>query len=160
MEFFHHAESWVLVSFILFVALLIYLKVPKILMRLLDEHSFKVKSQLDEARKLRDEAAEMLADYKKKQADAELQAADILAGAHADAAQFAVDSRQKMAETLDRRTKQAMQKIAQAEAAATKEVRARAADLAIAAASKILAGQKGNAKLIAESIAAVKFKVN
>ncbi len=160
MEFFRHAESWVLVSFILFVGLLIYLKVPKILMRLLDEHSFKVKSQLNEASKLRDEAAAMLADYKKKQADAERHAAEILANAHADAAQFAVDSRQKMTETLERRTKQALQKIAQAEAAATKDVRNRATDLAIAAASTLLSAQKGNTKLIAESIAAVKSKAN
>ena len=160
MEFFRHAESWVLVSFILFVGLLIYLKVPKILMRLLDEHSFKVKSQLDEASKLRDEAAAMLADYRKKQADAERQAAEILAAAQANAAQFAIDSRQKMAETLDRRTKQALQKIAQAEAAAMKDVRNSATDLAIAAASSLLAGQKGNAKLVTESIAAVKSKAN
>ena len=160
MEFFRHAESWVLVSFILFVALLIYLKVPKILLRLLDEHSFRVSMQLTEARKLRDEAATMLADYKKKQADAELQAADILASAKTDAEQFAIDSRQKMAETLDRRTKQAMLKIAQAESAATKEVRARATDLAIAAAGNLIAGQKSNPKLIEESIAAVKSKMN
>ena len=160
MEFFHHAESWVLVSFILFVALLIYLRVPKILLRFLDEHSFRVSMQLTEARKLRDEAAAMLADYKKKQADAELLVADILAGAKSDAEQFAIDSRQKMTETLERRTKQAMQKIAQAEVAATKEVRARAADLAIAAAGNLIAGQKSNPKLIEESIAAVKSKMN
>ena len=160
MEFFQHAESWVLVSFILFVALLVYLKVPKILMRLLDEHSFKVKSQLDEARKLRDDAAAMLADYKHKQADAEKQAADILENAKAEAVQLAEASRQKMVETLDRLTKQAMQKISQAEASATKDVRARATDLAIAAAGNVMAAQKGNAKLIAESIAAVKSKTN
>jgi F-type H+-transporting ATPase subunit b len=160
MEFFGHAESWVLVSFLLFICLLVYLKVPKILLRLLDEHSFRVSMQLTEARKLRDEAAAMLADYKKKQADAELQAADIMAGAKADAEQFAIDSRQKMTETLDRRTKQAMQKIAQAEATATKEVRARATDVAIAAAGNLIAAQKSNPKLIAESIAAVKTKMN
>ncbi|MEO9168647.1 MAG: ATP F0F1 synthase subunit B [Aestuariivirga sp.] len=160
MEFFGEAESWVLVSFLLFVCLMIYLKVPKILLRLLDEHSFRVSMQLTEARKLRDEAAAMLADYKKKQADAEQQAADIMASAKADAEQFAIDSRQKMTETLDRRTKQAMQKIAQAEVTATKEVRARATDLAIAAAGNVIAGQKSNPKLIAESIAAVKTKMN
>ena len=160
MEFFHHAESWVLVSFLLFVGLLIYLKVPKILMRLLDEHSFKVKSQLDEARKLREEAAAMLADYKKKQADAEQQAADIIANAKTEAEQFAADSRQKMTETLERRTKQAMQKIAQAEAAATKDVRARITDLAIATAGNVIAAQKGNTRLITESIEAVKSNVN
>lgn len=160
MEFFGEAESWVLVSFLLFVCLMVYLKVPKILLRLLDEHSFRVSMQLTEARKLRDEAAAMLADYKKKQADAEQQAADIMASAKADAEQFAIDSRQKMTETLDRRTKQAMQKIAQAEVTATKEVRARATDLAIAAAGNVIAGQKSNPKLIAESIAAVKTKMN
>jgi F-type H+-transporting ATPase subunit b len=160
MEFFGHAESWVLVSFLLFICLLVYLKVPKILMRLLDEHSIRVSMQLTEARKLRDEAAAMLADYKKKRADAELQAADIMANAKAEAEQFAIDSRQKMTETLDRRTKQAMQKIAQAEATATKEVRARATDVAIAAAGNLIAAQKSNPKLIAESIAAVKTKMN
>lgn len=160
MEFFGHAESWVLVSFLLFICLLVYLKVPKILMRLLDEHSIRVSMQLTEARKLREEAAAMLADYKKKQADAELQAADIMTNAKAEAEQFAIDARQKMTETLDRRTKQAMQKIAQAEATATKEVRARATDLAIAAAGNLIASQKSNPKLIAESIAAVKTKMN
>lgn len=163
MEFFHHAESWVLVSFLLFVGLLIYLKVPKIVGRVLDEHSFQVKSQLDEARKLRDEAALLLANYKKKQVDAEKQAADIIAGAKADAEQFAVDARQKMAETLDRRTKQAEQKIARAEATAMAEVKARAAELATTAASQILGdiakGQVGS-QLITESIAAVKSRLN
>ena len=65
-----------------------------------------------------------------------------------------------MAETLDRRTKQAMQKIAQAEAAATKDVRARVTDLAIATAGNVMAAQKGNARLITESIEAVKSKAN
>ena len=160
MEFFHHAESWVLVSFLLFTGLLIYLKVPKILGRLLDEHSFKVTSELDEARKLRFEAEALLAEYKNKQADAEKQAADIIASARADAAQFAVDSRQKLTETIARRTKQAEQKIAQAEAAATKEVRAFATDLAVNAATKLIAEQKSGGKLIAESIAAVKARLN
>ena len=163
MEFFHHAESWVLVSFLLFVGLLIYLKVPKIVGRVLDEHSFKVSSQLDEARKLRDEAAQLLADYKKKQSDAEKQAADIISSAKADAEQYAVDARQKMSETLDRRTQQAEQKIARAEATAMAEVKARAAELATTAAAQILgdvAKGKAGAGLIAQSIAAVKSRLN
>jgi F-type H+-transporting ATPase subunit b len=163
MEFFRHAESWVLVSFILFVALLIYLKVPKMIGRLLDEHSFKVKHELDEARKLREDAEALLAEYKQKRVDAEKQAAEIVASAKADAAQFATDSRKKLAETMDRRAKQAEQKIARAEAAAVGEVRARATELATAAAAQLLgdaAKGKTGASLIADSIAAVKSRLN
>jgi F-type H+-transporting ATPase subunit b len=163
MEFFRHAESWVLVSFLLFVALLIYLKVPKMVGRLLDEHSFKVKHELDEARKLREDAEALLTEYKQKRADAEKQAAEIVASAKADAAQFAVDAKQKLIETMDRRAKQAEQKIARAEAAATAEVRARATELATAAAAHLLGdaatGKKG-ASLISDSIAAVKARLN
>jgi F-type H+-transporting ATPase subunit b len=163
MSFFHEAESWVLISFLLFVALLVYLKVPKIVGRLLDEHSFKVKHELDEARKLREDAEALLAEYKQKRVDAEKQASEIVASAKADAAQFAADASAKLTETMDRRTKQAEQKIARAEAAATAEVRTRATELATAAAAHLLGdaatGKKG-ASLIADSIAAVKSRFN
>lgn len=163
MEFFRHAESWVLVSFILFLGLLVYLKVPAMLGRMLDERASKISKELDDARKLREDAAALLEEYKKKRADAEQEAASIVAQARSDAEAYAADSRKKLTETLARRTKQAEQKIAQAEAAATKEVRIAAGELAIAAAARLIkdgVSGKHSENLIAESIAAVKSRLN
>lgn len=163
MEFFGEPESWVLVAFILFVALMVYLKVPAMVAKMLDERSAKIAKDLDEARKLREEAQALLDSYKAKRGEAEKQAADIVAQAKADAEEYAEEARRKLTESVERRTRQAEQKIAQAEAAAVKDVRNAAAELAIAAAAKLSAeaakGTKG-AKLIEESIAAVKSQLN
>ena len=163
MEFFGKPESWVLVAFILFVALMVYLKVPAMVAKMLDERSAKIAKDLDEARKLREEAQALLDSYKSRRSEAEQQAAGIIAQAKADAEEYADEARKKLSESLERRTRQAEQKIAQAEAAAVKDVRNAAADLAIAAAAKLSAeaakGSKGG-KLIEESIAAVKNQLN
>ena len=163
MEFFRHAESWVLVSFILFLALLAYLKVPAMLAKMLDERAEKISNELDTARKLREEAAALLEEYKKKRVDAVAEAAEIVAQAKRDAEIYAVDARKKLSETLARRSKQAENKIAQAEASASKDVRIAATELAIAAAASLLKdGTKGKSgeRLIAESITAVKSRLN
>ncbi len=163
MEFFHEPESWVAIAFVLFAALLVYLKVPAMLARMLDERSVKIAGELAEARKLREEAQALLASYQKKRAEAEKDAAGIVEQARKEAETYTAEARRKLAETLERRSKQAEQKIAQAEAAAIKEVRTVATDIAIAAASQLageaVKGAKGDG-LIAESIAAVKSRLN
>ncbi len=163
MGFFGKAESWVLVSFILFVALLVYLKVPAMAAKALDARAAKIAKELDEARKLRQEAQALLDSYKSKRSDAEREAAGIIAQAKSDAAEYAAESRRKLGEALERRTKQAEQKIAQAEAAAIKDVRNAAIELAASAAQGLLAdtakGAKG-AELIATSIEAVRIRLN
>jgi F-type H+-transporting ATPase subunit b len=163
MSFFGDPASWVLVSFLFFIALLIYLKVPAMAAKALDERSAKIAKELEEARKLREEAQALLDSYKAKRSEAEREAAGIVAQARADAEEFAAESRRKLAETIERRTKQAEQKIAQAEAAAMKEVRDIATELAIEAAAKLTAeavkGTRG-ARLVEESIAAVKSRLN
>ena len=163
MEFLREPESWVAVSFVLFAGLLVYLKVPAMLARMLDERSAKIAGELAEARKLREEAQALLASYQKKRAEAEKDAADIIDQARKEAEAYTAEARRKLAETLERRTRQAEQKIAQAEAAAIKEVRTVATDIAIAAASQLageaVKGAKGDG-LIAESIAAVKSRLN
>jgi F-type H+-transporting ATPase subunit b len=163
MEFFHEAETWVLVAFLMFVGLLVYLKVPATVTRMLDDRSAKIAQELDQARKLREEAQALLEGYQKKRAEAERDAAAIVAQAKVDAGEFAAEARRKLAETLERRSRQAEQKIAQAEAAAVKEVRTIATDIAVAAATSLVAdaakGPKGDA-LIADSIAAVKSRLN
>ncbi len=163
MTFFGNPTTWVLVSFILFLALLVYLKVPAMLGKTLDERSAKIAKDLDDARKLREEAASLLDEYKKKRAAAEKEAADIISGAKADAEAYATESKKKLADSLDRRARQAEQKIAQAEAAAIKDVRNSATDLAIASAAKALKDRSkgaGGDGLIAESIGAVKSRLN
>ena len=160
---FHEAETWVAVAFVLFVGLGVYLKVPAMLAKMLDERADKISKELAEARKLREEAQALLTEYQKKRAEAEKDAANIVAQAKLEAESYSVETRKKLAETIERRTKQAAQKIAQAEAAAIKEVRTTATEAAIAAASKLVGeavqGAKG-AKLIDDSIAAVKSRLN
>ena len=157
------AETWVAVAFLLFVGLGIYLKVPAMLAKMLDERADKISKELAEARKLREEAQALLAEYQKKRAEAEKDAANIVAQAKVEAEAYSVETRKKLAETIERRTKQAAQKIAQAEAAAIKEVRTMATEAAIAAASRLVGeavqGAAGG-KLIDESIAAVKSRLN
>ena len=160
---FHEAETWVAVAFLLFVGLAIYLKVPAMAAKMLDERADKIGKELAEAKKLREEAQALLAEYQKKRVEAEKDAANIVAQAKVEAESYSVETRKKLAETIERRTKQAAQKIAQAEAAAVKEVRTVATEAAIAAASKLVGeavqGTRG-AKLVDESIAAVKNRLN
>lgn len=160
---FHEAETWVAIAFVLFVALAVYLKVPGMVAKMLDERADKIGRELAEAKKLREEAQALLAEYQKKRVEAEKDAANIIAQAKVEAESYSVETRKKLAETIERRTKQAAQKIAQAEAAAVKEVRTVATEAAIAAASKLVGeavqGTKG-VKLVDESIAAVKSRLN
>jgi len=115
------------------------------------------------AQKQIEEAQSLLAEYQKKRVEAEKHAAEIVAQAKVEAETYSVETRKKLAETIERRTKQAAQKIAQAEAAAVKEVRTSATEAAIAAATKLVGeamqGTRG-AKLVDESIAAVKSRLN
>jgi len=163
MEFFHHAESWVLVAFILFIALLVYLKVPAKVAAMLDDRANKIASELAEAKRLREEAQALLAEYQKKRVDAERDAVNIIEQAKREAEAFATEARAKLTETLDRRSRQAEQKIAQAEAQAVKEVRNIATDLAVAAAGHLIGstakGDAGN-RLIEDGISQVKSKLN
>ncbi len=153
-------------TFFAFVALVIFLGIVlwagahKKAGAALDNRATLIEKELTDARKLREDAEKLLADYKQKKLDAQKEAADIVASAQSQAKEFAADAAKKLSETIVRRSKQAETKIAQAEAAAVKDVRSKATDLAIAAAGNLLAAQKGNAKLIAESIAAVKSKAN
>jgi F-type H+-transporting ATPase subunit b len=160
---FFEAETWVAIAFFCFLGLLIYVGVHRQLAKALDDRAARIKAELDEARKLRDDAAQLLADYQKKREEAETEAQGIVAGARAEAERMAADAKTKVEEFVDRRTKLAETKIAQAEAQAAAEVRGAAADAAVAAAEKILAQEaKGKlaADLIAKGIEDVRKKLN
>ena len=156
-------EFWVAVAFVIFVGVLIYVGAHRKIIEALDQRSARIKSELDEARRLRDEAQSLLAEYQRKQGEAEREAAAIVAEAKAEAERVAAEARGKMEEFVARRTRQAETKIGQAEAQALADVRAAAADAAVAAAEKILretAKGKIADDLIARGIADVKSKLN
>jgi len=132
------AEFWVAAAFVLFLGVLAYFRVHKVLVDGLDQRTARIKAELDEARRLKDEAQTLLAAYKNKQHEAEQEAEAIIAGAKAEAERIAAEAKTKIEDLLSRRTKMAENKIAQAEAQALADVRAAAADAAVAAAEKIL----------------------
>ena len=154
---------WVAIAFVIFVGLLGYLGVHRQLTKALDNRAERIKSELDEARRLKDEAMALLKEYQRKREAAEGEAQSIVTEARAEAGRMAVEAKAKAEEFVTRRTKMAEQKIAQAEAQAVADVRAAAADAAVAAAEKILTQQaKGElaAELIAKGVEDVRKKLN
>jgi len=157
------AEFWVAASFFIFVGILLYMGVHKKIAEALDHRRDRIKAELDEARRLREEAQALLAHYRQKQKEAEGEAAAILTGAKADAERMTLEAEAKMSEFVARRTKMAEAKIAQAESQALADVRAAAADAAVTAAERILKNTaKGNLadELLASGIEDVKNKLN
>jgi F-type H+-transporting ATPase subunit b len=163
LEALHDAETWVAIAFVIFVGILLYLGVHKTLAGALDKRAERIKSELDEARRLKEEAVELVATYQRKKQEAEKEAAEIVASAKAEADRMAAEAKTRIEEFVARRTQMAETKIAQAEAQAMVEVRAAAADAAVAAAETILTETaKGQvaADLVAKGIEDVKSKLN
>lgn len=163
MEALQNPETWVAIAFVMFVGLLGYLGIHRTIGKSLDDRAERIKAELDDARKLKDEAAQLLASYQRKRKEAESEAQEIVAGAKAEAERMAVEAKAKIEEFVARRTKMAETKIAQAEAQAAADVRAAAAEAAVAAAEKILTAETKGAlagQLIAKSIEDVRKKLN
>ena len=157
------AEAWVAVAFVLFLGLLVYMGAHRRVITAIDDRQTRIKAELDEAVRLRQEAQAVLAEFERKGREAENEAAGIIAGAKAEAERLAVEAKAKMEDFVVRRTKMAEAKIAQAEAQALADVRAAAADTAVAAAEKILAAAaKGKVAedLLAKGIEDVRKKFN
>lgn len=133
----HDPSFWVAVAFFVFAALMVW-KVRKPLVDSLDARAERIRAELDEAQRLREEAQRTLAEYKRKQRDATKEAEDVLASARHEAELLRRQAADDIKETLARREKAALEKIDQAEAQALQEVRAQAVDIAIAATAKLL----------------------
>ena len=153
---------WAFTALVIFLGIAVYMKVPATIAKSLDARADKIKADLDEARRLRDEAKSLLAEYQNKRKEAEKEAADILASAKREAEILRADAQAKSEDYVRRRTIVAEQKIAQAESDAVNAVRASAVDLAIAASSKLLEGRdsKANADLFKQALVDVKAKLN
>ena len=157
------ATFWALIGLLIFLGLVVYLKVPGMLAKSLDARADKIRDELEEARRLREEAQELFAEYQRKRKAAETEAEEIIAAAKNEAVLFAEESAKKTEEFVARRTAMAEQKIAQAEVQAIDDVRYIAVDIAVAAAEELIAGKvKGAAagKIIDKSIAEVKNRLN
>ncbi|MFN0218745.1 MAG: F0F1 ATP synthase subunit B [Hyphomicrobium sp.] len=159
----HDPTFWVAVAFLLFLGLLVYYGVPAVVGKSLDARADAIRAELDEAKRLREDAQALLADYQKKAREAELEAQSIIDQAKREAEELAAESRKALAESIERRSKLAEDKIARAEARALSEVRATAASTALAAAEKLISeriGGQAGAALIEQSISDLKGKLN
>jgi F-type H+-transporting ATPase subunit b len=152
--YFSHAESWVLVAFVIVVGFIVY-KFGAPVLRALDNRSERIRAKLDEARTLREEAQSLLAEYEQKHKDALRTADEIVEHAHNEAERLRKKALDDLEESIARRERQAHDRIAQAEAQAVREVRARMVDVAVAAAERLIAERlddRGQAALVDAAI--------
>ncbi|NTS30362.1 F0F1 ATP synthase subunit B [Phyllobacterium sp. BT25] len=157
------ATFYALVGLIIFLALIVYLKVPGVVGKSLDSRADRIRDELEEARRLREEAQSLLAEFQRKRKDAEKEAGEIVAIAQREAHGLLEEAKKKSEEYIARRHKLAEQKIAQAQVEAVNEVRATAVDVAVAAASRVLADKvdtKTSADLFKSSLSEVKSRLN
>lgn len=157
------AEGWVYIALLAFFLIVMYFKVPAVITKSLDDRAANIKSELDEARRLKEESQALLAEYQRKRNEADAEAAEIVSQAKREAEAYAQETRAALAETLERRTKLAEDKIARAEEQAAAEVKSVAVNVAVAAAENLMrgkvAGSKG-ADLIGAGISELKSKLN
>jgi F-type H+-transporting ATPase subunit b len=160
---FEEPETWVAIAFVILMGTFAWFGIHRTVLKALDNRSVRIKAELDDARRLKDEAAKVLAEYRARRASAEKEAADIITSAKTEAERIAAEAKTRMEDFVARRTKTAENKIALAETQALADVRAAAAEAAVAAASTILSHSvKGEVAddLLAKGIAEVRQKLN
>lgn len=150
------------VGLVIFLGMMIYFGVPGIIGKMLDGKIKQIEDDIAEARRLRDEAAALLVEYEQKRVAAEKEAEGIIAAAKEEAERIASEAQASLTDLVARRTKAVEDKIAQAEAQAVAEVRARSADLAVEAARVVLSDEmnKQGGKVIDAAIADVGNRLN
>jgi F-type H+-transporting ATPase subunit b len=150
------------VALVIFVAITLYFGIPKIIGKMLDGQIKKIADDLAEAKKLREEAAALLVEYEQKRVAAESEAEGIIAAAKEEATRLTAAAQVSLADLITRRTKSVEDKIAQAEAQAVAEVRARSADVAIEAARLVLTDEmnRKGGQVVDNAIADVGNRLN
>jgi F-type H+-transporting ATPase subunit b len=150
-------EFWVLIAVVVFIAL-VWKPATRSILGMLDQRSTRIRGELEEARTLREEAEQLLAEYKRKETEAAAEAQTILAHAQEEAERIAAHAAGELRQALERRQRLAEERITQAEAKAVDEIRAVAVDVAVAAAREVIASEidetRGGA-LIDSAIAAL-----
>ena len=155
MEFLQDPAFWAAVAFVIFIAATAK-PISRRLTAGLDKRADKIRSDLEEAEKLREEAQDLLASYQRKQRDALAEAEAIIAHAGEEAERLAVQEWDKLEAALERRQKQAIDRIAQAEAQALDLVRAKTVDVALDATHDYLAKELKDNQSDALTDAAIK----
>ena len=128
---FSEPETWVAIAFVILMVLFAYLGIHRTVLKALDHRAERIKAELDDARRLKEEAAKLLAEYKTRAPAPSARPQEIIANAKAEAERIAAEAKAKMEDFVARRTKTAESKIALAEAQAVADVRAAAADAAV-----------------------------
>jgi len=162
MEIFQDPSFWAATAFVAFVALT-FKPIGKVLGGALDNRSEKIRQELEDAARLREEAQKALADYKRKQSEASKEAEELLEHTEVEAARLRVQAEQDLVAALKRREQAAVEKIAQAEAKAILEVRNQAVEIAMAATNRLLVESVDEAKssvLIQDAIGDLKDKLH
>ena len=157
------ATFFAFVGLVLFLALIVYLKVPGMVAKSLDARADEIRNELAEAKRLREEAQALLAEYQRKRKEAEAEAAGIVASAEREAQALTAEAKQKTEEFVARRNALSEQKIKQAESDAINAVRSAAVDLAIAAAENVIAKKSDaavQADLFNRALGDVKTRLN
>lgn len=160
---FANSDFVVLIAFTIFIGVLVYFKVPSLLGGMLDKRAEGIRSEIAEARKLREEAQIMLAEFERKQREVAEQSERIVAHAKEEAELAAEQAKADMELSLARRLRAAEDQIASAEASAVREVRDLAVNVAVAAARAVIAKQMTAAdanRLIEASIGTVEEKLH
>jgi len=161
-DIWHSATFWAGVAFVIFVVLA-YRPGKRILTGALDERIARIRSEIEEAQRLREEAQSTLANYQRRQREALQEAGKIIEHAREESGRARARAEAELADSIRRREQQAAEKIAQAEAAALEEIRNRAVDLAISATAKLLeeklAGKAGE-KSVSDAIKGLSDKLH
>ena len=157
------ATFWAMIALFIFIGVVVYMKVPAMIAKALDERAAKIRNELEEAQRLRQEAQQLLAEFQKRRKEAEKEAAEMVAAAKRESDLILEDAHKKTEEYVARRAALAELKIGQAEREAINEVRSIAVDVATEAARKVLADrldEKTSAQLFQDSLKAVETKLN
>jgi F-type H+-transporting ATPase subunit b len=159
MDFFYQPASWVFIAFIIFISIAIYLKVPNMVTKLLDEQISKIKNDLDDARKLKEDANSLLAEYERKIESANKEAENIINQAKNNAKSYEENSNKKVEEFISRSEKQSIEKIQQAQKSAIKKINEEIVNKSVEVAEKIISknmNDQNNNKLFENSINQIK----
>ena len=159
MEFFSQPTSWVFIAFLIFISIVIYLKIPKMVTKLLDEEIGRIKNSLDDARKLKEDANSLLAEYERKIDAANKEAEEIINQAQANAKIYEENSNKKIADYILRSEKQSIEKIQQAEKSAINNINEEIINKSIAISENVISknmNDENNQKLFQSSIDQIK----
>lgn len=156
------ASIWVLIGLLIFIGIMIYFGVPKMIAKVLDDRIRRIEDDLSEAERLRAEAKALLEEYGRKREEADKEAEGIVSAAREEAFRLTAEAKESLEALIARRERAVAEKIMQAEAQAIADVRSRSADVAIEAARRLLAQQmpaKGEA-LVEQAIQDVAERLN